>query len=140
MIRAVFDCNVVIAALGWSGNPRRCLDLVYAGQVLLCVTQDVWAEYSEKIPVVLAQKKRAVDMEKELARLIRIVHFVDPAPLGKQRSRDIQDDRYLAAALGARADAIVTNDRDLLDLKRPFGVPILTPIEFIKLVRAPGAV
>lgn len=138
MIPAVFDCGVVVSGLGWPGNPRRCLDLVHAGQVFLCVTQDVWAEYSEKVPAVLAAEKRGVDTEKELARLIRLAHFVDPAPLGKQRSRDIKDDRYLAAALGAKADAIVTNDRDLLDLKKPFGLPIMTPIEFIKFVRAPG--
>jgi putative PIN family toxin of toxin-antitoxin system len=138
VIRAVFDCGVIVAGLGWPGNPRRCLDLVHAGQVLLCVTQDVWAEYSEKVPAILAAEKRDVDTEKELARLIRVAQFFDPVPLGKQRSRDVEDDRYLAAALGAKAFAIVTNDRDLLTLKKPFGVPMMTPIEFIKCVRAPG--
>lgn len=59
----------------------------------------------------------------------------DPAPLGKRRSRDFKDDRYLACALVARAEAVVTNDRDLLVLKKPFGIPILTPVEFLKLVR-----
>ncbi len=137
MIPAVFDCGVVVSCLGWPGNPRRCLDLVHAGQVTLCLTQDVWAEYSEKVPAVLAAEKREVDTEKELARVIRVAAFFDPAPLGKQRSRYLKDDRYLAAALGARAEAIVTNDRDLLDLKKPFGVPVMTPIEFIKFVRAP---
>jgi putative PIN family toxin of toxin-antitoxin system len=137
VIVAVLDCGVVLAGLGWPGNPRRCLDLVYAGQVIPCVSQDIWAEYTEKIPAVLSARKRSVDTEKELAKLIRVVHFVDPAPLGKQRTRDIEDERYLAAALSARADAIVTNDRDLLALKKPFGIATMTPIEFIKFVRAP---
>ena len=43
--------------------------------------------------------------------------IVDPAPLGKQRSRDPKDDPYIAAALGAQARAIVTYDKDLLALK-----------------------
>ena len=60
--------------------------------------------------------------------------------MGKQRSRDLKDDRYLAAALGAGAEAIVTNDRDLLDLKKPFGVAIMTPIEFIQHIRTPGLI
>ena len=47
----------------------------------------------------------------------------------------MKDDRYLAAALAAGA-VLVSNDRDLLDLGKPFGVAILTPIEFIKRVRA----
>ena len=138
MIPAVFDCGIIISGIGWSGNPRRCLDLVYGGQVLLCLTENVWHEYTEKVPIVLAAEQRGADAELELARLLRLAHFYNLAPLGKRRSRDIKDDRYLAAALGARADAIVSNDRDLLALKKPFGVPILTPVEFIKMIRSPG--
>lgn len=135
MIPAVFDCGVVLAGIGWTGNPRYCLDLVFSGQVRLCVTTDVWAEYDAKIPLVLAERKRDADAAAVLSRLLRIAHFVDAAPLGKQRSRDVKDDRYLACALGARAVAVVSNDRDLLVLKKPFGVAIVTPIEFLKLVR-----
>lgn len=138
MIRAVFDCGVVVSGLGWSGNPRFCLDLVFGGKALLCGTLDVWQEYEEKIPEILAVHKRKVNAAKELGRLLQIIHFVDAAPLGKQRSRDNKDDRYLAAALGADAACVVSNDRDLLDLGKPFGVTILSPIEFIKFVRAPG--
>ena len=60
---------------------------------------------------------------------------MEPVPLGKPRSRDPKDDRYLACALGAKAEALVSNDRDLLALERPCGVAILTPVESLKLVR-----
>lgn len=59
------------------------------------------------------------------------VRRVDPAPLGKRRSRDPNDDPYLAAALSARA-VIVTYDKDLLDLGKPFGVEILRPLTFLR--------
>jgi predicted nucleic acid-binding protein len=61
--------------------------------------------------------------------------IVEPAPLGKPRSRDIRDAAYLACALQAGAEVIVSNDRDLLVLGKPFGIAILTPIQFLKLVR-----
>lgn len=137
MIPAVFDCGVVVSALGWSGNPRFCLDLVYAGQVCLCVTTEVWEEYRAKVPEVLGAHRRSVDAEVELARLLRVVQFVKPAALGKRRGRDPEDERYLAAALGAGVAALVSNDRDLLALGKPFGVPIVTPIEFLRLARSP---
>lgn len=140
MIPAVFDCCVIASGIGWSGNPRFCLDLIFGGQVLLCVTADIWQEYDRIIPAVLASHHRNVDATAELARLLKISRFFEPAPLGKQRSRDLADDRYLAAALGARAEAIVTSDRDLLSLGQPFGIPILSPIEFIKFVRSPGLI
>ncbi len=58
--------------------------------------------------------------------------WVEPRPLGKQRSRDIKDERFLAAALAADAKAIVSYDRDLLVLEKPFGISILRPSGFLK--------
>ena len=61
--------------------------------------------------------------------------MVDAAPLGKQRSRDAKDDPYLAAALAARANFIVSYDKDLLELKKQFGIEIIRPAQFLKLVK-----
>lgn len=135
MIRAVFDCGIIISALGWAGNPRSCLSLVHAGQVQLFATDDIWREYEARAPEVLEAKKRPVNASAELALLLEVGHFVEPAPLGKPRSRDLKGEPYLACALSASAEALVTNDRDLLELGKPFGIPVVTPIEFLKLVR-----
>ena len=59
------------------------------------------------------------------------VKRVEPAPLGKQRSRDAKDDPYLACALGAGAKIIVTRDDDLLVLGKHFGIQIITPRELL---------
>jgi predicted nucleic acid-binding protein len=56
---------------------------------------------------------------------------VEPAPLGRRRSRDLKDDRFLAAALAARAKAIVSYDDDLLALEKPFGIPVMRPAAFL---------
>jgi predicted nucleic acid-binding protein len=64
------------------------------------------------------------------------VKLVEPAPLGKQRSRDAKDDPYLACALAAGAKIIVSRDDDLLALGKPFGIQIVTPRELLaKLTR-----
>lgn len=135
MIPAVYDCNLLIAAIGWQGNPRHCLTLVAREQVRLCVTHEIWAEYDTKIAAVLAEERPGVNPRPTLDWLLTVSLFVHPAPLGKQRSRDLKDDRYLACALGAGADALVTNDRGLLDLGKPFGVPIMSSIQLLQLVR-----
>ena len=57
--------------------------------------------------------------------------LVEASPLGKRRSRDAKDDVYLAAALGASAEYIVTYDKDLLVLEKPFGIQIVTPRELL---------
>jgi len=57
--------------------------------------------------------------------------FFEAAPLGKQRSRDAQDDIFLACALAGGAKIIVSKDYDLLDMEKPFGIEILTPANFV---------
>jgi predicted nucleic acid-binding protein len=57
--------------------------------------------------------------------------YFEPIPLGKQRSRDASNDIFIACALAANAKTIVSYDKDLLDLKKPFGIEILKPNIFI---------
>jgi predicted nucleic acid-binding protein len=66
------------------------------------------------------------------------VKRIEPAPLGKQRSRDLKDDLYLACALGAGARIIVTRDDDLLVLGKPFGIQIMTPRELLTRLSKPN--
>jgi len=60
----------------------------------------------------------------------RVALLVEPAPLGKRRSRDVKDDPFLACALASGAEFIVTKDKDLLAMEKPFGVEVVTPREF----------
>jgi predicted nucleic acid-binding protein len=107
------------------------LNLVAREQVRLCVTHEIWAEYGTKIAAVLAEERPGVNSRPTLDWLLTVSLFVRPAPLGKQRSRDLKDDRYLACALVAGADALVTNDRGLFDLGQSFGVPITAAMELV---------
>jgi uncharacterized protein len=132
---AVFDCGVLVSAIGWPGNPRACLNLIAHRQVRLCVTREVWEEYDERIPRLLAGEKPGANARPILDWLLTVAQFVQAAPLGKQRSRDLKDDRYIACALGAGAKFVVSNDRDLLDLEKPFGVAIVTPVQFLLHIR-----
>jgi uncharacterized protein len=46
--------------------------------------------------------------------------------------RDAKDNKYLELALAARAEIIVSSDRDLLALDPWRGVRILTPAEYVQ--------
>ena len=135
MIRAVFDTSTVVAAIFWPrSTARRAWTLVARRQVRPCVTVGVEDEY--QITCLDIQRSRFPD-RSPLPFLnwihLKALHCV-PAPLGKPRSRDATDDPFLACALAAEAKFIVTSDRDLLTLGKPFGVAVLTPIELLKRV------
>jgi predicted nucleic acid-binding protein len=51
----------------------------------------------------------------------------------------VDDDRFLALAATGQADAIISGDRDLLDLLSHEGIPILTPAHLLGRLRDPEA-
>ena len=50
-------------------------------------------------------------------------------------SRDPDDNLFVATAMAGRAKFLVSQDRDLLVLEKPFGVAIVTPIQLVRLLR-----
>jgi putative PIN family toxin of toxin-antitoxin system len=135
MMRAVYDCNVVLSGIGWNGVARECLKQIALRRVFAFATEAILEEYELVIPEILAEEVPAVDPLPKLAWLRTKIRLVEPVDLGKQRSRDYSDDIYLAAAMGASAGYIVTYDRDLLDLGKPFGIETIRPREFLRRLK-----
>lgn len=135
MIRAVYDCNVILSGIGWNGSARNCLKLVARRRVFLFVTEAILAEYESVIPETLAEELPAIDPHPKLTWVRARSRLVEPSPMGKRRSRDAKDDIYLAGALAASAQYIVTYDKDLLDLEKPFGIEVIRPPEFLRRIK-----
>ena len=134
-MRVVFDTNVVASAVCWSGESYRCLVKLARRQVFAFGTIETLQEASDIVSHLIHTENPRHNATARLNWYLEKVKMVDPAPLGKQRSRDAKDDPYLAAALAAHADFIVSYDKDLLELKKPFGVEIIRPAQFLKLVK-----
>ncbi|MBN8248745.1 MAG: hypothetical protein J0L84_15055, partial [Verrucomicrobia bacterium] len=92
-------------------------------------------EETRETAVRLIQERRPP--HRAAARLtwyLERVRRVEPVPLGKQGSRDVKDDPCLAAALAAQARRIVSYEHDLLALGKPFGIAIVRPAAFLRMV------
>jgi predicted nucleic acid-binding protein len=50
MIRAVYNCSVILSGIGWNGSARKCLKLAAERRVFLFVTDEILAEYEAVIP------------------------------------------------------------------------------------------
>ena len=125
----VVDTNTVIAA-GWRVNThaRRVFAAVARRRFRLAISSTILEEYRG-----VSQRPRFSG--KNYSGLLNWIEkyavMVEPAPLGKARSRDPSDDIFLACALAANAKFIVTSDQDLLKLRKPFGIEIIQPAQFI---------
>lgn len=134
-MRIVADTNTALSGLLWPGPPRRLLDLARARALTLCTSPTLVAELAE----VLARDKfahRVLAASLSPAKLVqdyeRLAEIVEPDPLPAPICRDPDDDHVLACATAARADLIVTRDKDLLDLHEYRGIPIVPSAEALQ--------
>lgn len=134
-MRVVLDANVVFAGAGWRGEAHNCLVAMARRRITVYATDEILEEVRQLVGEIRFKTKFPPD---------HLLHWyqdrvkrVEPAPLGKQRSRDIKDDPYLACALAAGAKIIVTRDEDLLALGKPFGIQMLTPRELLVRLAKP---
>jgi len=135
MTTVVLDTNIVISAIFWpQSTARRCLAGWARRWYAVAVSAEVFSEY-EDVAGEFQPRFPACNSTGALAWLRLKAQWVDPAPLGKRRSRDAKDDPFLACALAARAGFVVTRDDDLLALGKPFGVEISTPARFLVWLR-----
>ena len=135
MNTVVLDTNTVVSAIFWPGSiSQRCLAGLARRQYRIAVSGDVFAEY-EAVASELQIRFPARNSRGALAWLRLKAGWVEPAPLGKPRSRDSKDDPFLACALPAQAKYLVTRDLDLLALGKPFGIQTITPARFLHWLR-----
>ncbi len=122
----VLDTGVVVSAIFWAGESRDCLAAWAKRRFQLTVTAPVFAEYAAVARRVRVKRPEA-NPEPWLKWIERKAKVFEPAPLGKPRSRDPDDDPMLSCALASKGEVIVSKDKDLLVLQKPFGIEILTP-------------
>ena len=140
MIRAVLDTNVIISAvlvpLGISGRIlAAALRLIF-----LCFSSDaVLAEVLRTLERERVRRKYAID-PRTVERLRQFLESdVVRTPIAAD-ARGVashpEDDLILATAVSARAEYLVTGDRQLLALQQFQGVQIVSPRDFLAILDA----
>jgi uncharacterized protein len=127
-VKLVCDTNVLIAGVVADG---LCRDIVKRRltQCELFTSQTLLKELSETL-----REKFGADPDDLplLAAYKDEASLVKPARLPTPVCRDCDDDVVLATALAAKADVILTGDKDLLTLKAYQGILILSPRQFVE--------
>jgi putative PIN family toxin of toxin-antitoxin system len=135
MITIVLDTNTVISAIFWpKSTARRCLAGLARRQYRIALSRTLLDEY-QAVTAEFQPRFPACNSGAALTWLGLKALWVEPASLGKQRSRDLKDDPVLACALAAHARFLVTRDEDLLILGKPFGIEMITPLRFLAWLR-----
>lgn len=128
--RLVIDSNVWIsAALSPHGAPAQLIRRVLAGGTVV-FSADTFAELEQRL--WKPKFDRYLNTERRhliLHDLSAIAFWVEPPPAitSIAYSRDPDDDKFIHAALAARARWLVSGDQDLLGVPAIPGLSILSP-------------
>ncbi len=128
----VLDTNVVVSALR-GGRLNRLLDLWREHAFRLCVSDGILAEYAEVLARFAFAEPALTDFRVRLENP-RFACRVSPAEAIHAVPSDPDDDVFLACAVAAQADLIVSGDRHLLDLGSFRGIRIVTPAEALEIL------
>jgi putative PIN family toxin of toxin-antitoxin system len=132
----VFDTSVVVEAIFWPrSTARRALTGLALRRFKTAVNQDILAEYAAVTAELRARRFPQAQPAGALAWIAAKSVHVEPMPFRGKLSRDAADNVFVTSAAAAQAAFLVTQDRDLLALEKPFGVQIATPVQLVRQLR-----
>jgi len=138
-VRIVADTNTVVSGLLWSGAPQQLINAARERRITLYSSVALAAEFAEVIGReqfahrIRAAKLSAAELVADYARLAKLVV---PADISPTVAGDPDDDQVLACALAAQADAIVSGDKRLRNLKTYQDIPIISTTEALTRIAA----
>jgi len=132
-MKVVVDTNVVISGVFFGGMPSRVLEAWRDGEFDLVVSPEVLEEY-RRVGEELTARFPGVSLAPFLALLVMNAEIIEPPDLPEQVSRDSDDDKFIACALAANCQTIISGDKDLLEVTGYQGLKVVAPREFLESV------
>jgi len=139
-IRVVIDTNVLVSGLfGIKDSPSfHILSAVRTQRIILVTSPVIVEEIEEVIDRERIAKFTKMSKDERTDFMDKLIERSD-VTAGKQllhlTGRDVKDDKFLACASEAKADYIITGDRDLLVMQEYEGIKIVTPREFLEILK-----
>lgn len=139
MIKAVIDTNVLVSGIiSPRAAPAKIIDLWQRRKFVLVTSKEILKELQRVLSYPKIAKKYYLNKEKIDEYLKGFSVFSELCSPTKKISLiedDPGDDKFIEAAIAARADFIVSGDRHLLALGEYKGIKILTASQFLRELR-----
>lgn len=131
-MRVLIDTNILISSILWSGTPYQAYikAVSYPNKGIICTqnVDELRRIFNRKFPAKIDMMERFLSLALESIELVQV-----PDSIVEQENavRDIFDRPIMRAAINAKADIILTGDKDFLE----FGINtpmILSPTDFLR--------
>lgn len=128
-LRVVLDTNVLVSGLAYPGSvPGRIVTAWRQGGLEVVLSRFILDELVRVLPR-LPRVRMAPNEIRDLAdSFMFLADVVEPDGEQDEKLRDAADQPVLLTLVAAKADYLITGDKDLLALANRY--PIVTPAEF----------
>ncbi len=136
-VKVVIDTNVLISAvISHDSAPAEVVRLAITGEIENYTSEEILTEVERILSSEKVLERISIEDKDRIMRIYRLISTkVSPRVKVNAIDRDPSDNKFLEAALEARADFIITGDHHLLELREYRGVKILSPSEFLKMMK-----
>jgi len=138
-VKAVLDTNVFVSGLmGVTSPPRQIVDAWLDGQFTLVTSLYLVEELAHVLSYPRIAERIHLDASEVDVILAALLSQADVVPGELQlpgATRDPRDDPVVACAVESRADYLVSDHRDLLDLETDAGGTVVRPQRFLDILR-----
>ncbi len=137
-VRVVIDTSALIRYLIRPGAAIRTLieDLWLGDQLQMVTCPELLAELEGVLQRNYIQAVvQSEDADALLSAIRRKADLLPPLGAIPPYSRDRKDDKFIACAVAGQVQAVITVDKDLLDMEVCAGIRLLAPHKFLELYR-----
>ncbi|HEX7638016.1 MAG TPA: putative toxin-antitoxin system toxin component, PIN family [Burkholderiaceae bacterium] len=128
-LRVVLDTNVLVSGLAYPGSvPGRIVTVWRQGGLEVALSRYILDELARVLPRLPRLEMTPAEIRDLVDSFMFLADIVEPDGSPDPNLRDPADQPVLQTLLAARADYLVTGDKDLLALADRH--PILAPAEF----------
>ena len=128
-LRVVLDTNVLVSGLAYPASiPGRIAALWRQGGLDVVLSRYILDETARVLPRLSRIQLNADEIRDLVDSLMFLADIVEPETKTEPTLRDAADQKVLGTLLSAKADYLITGDKDLLALAEKY--PIVTPATF----------
>ena len=131
-MKVIIDTNILVSAAIRDREPETIIQFIVDNpEFEWIVSSEIMTEYKE----VLQRRKLKLteEIQKEWIELLQSVTTVIEVDIEVDFPRDRKDAKFLACALSASADFLITGDRDFEEVPQLENTTILSVKDFKKL-------
>ena len=128
-LRVVLDTNVLVSGLAYPGSvPGRIVAVWRQGGVDVVLSRYILDETSRVLPRLKRMRLSGGEIRDLVDSFMFLADIVEPDGGRDASLRDAADQQVLGTFRAAKADYLITGDKDLLALAERY--PIVTPAAF----------